>query len=245
MAPELIPAEIIAVLPIREITVTVPLIIEMMAASAGALYGAITAVEKELDIFGAVSLAIFTGLGGGIIRDLLLQNYGIYAFQRPSLIIACIVAGLLVFYFRTAVHKMNWAMFSMDTLSLGLFAMAGADKALRAGMGFIPAVMLGTITCVGGGLIRDILVRETPQIFRYGTLYGTAGVVGAVVYTGMAGFTDLPKLLAGLACVVVAVTLRAVSVRFDLTTGPARDYTGHVAGLSRRIIRRKPGEPLQ
>lgn len=244
MAPELIPAEIIATLPISQITVTVPLVTEMAAASAGALYGAITAVEKEFDVFGAVSLAIFTGLGGGIIRDLLLQHYGIYAFQRPSLIIACIAAGLLVFYFRTAVHKMGWAMFAMDTLSLGLFAMAGADKALRAGMGFLPAVMLGTITCVGGGLIRDILVRETPQIFRYGTLYGIAGATGAAVYTALVGTFDVGKSVAALACVVVAVTLRLVSVRFDLRTTPSRDFTHHVARIPRSVIKRKPGRPL-
>lgn len=236
--------QIITSVPVDVSTISVPLYLEIAAASAGALYGAITAVEKDFDIFGTVTLAIFTGLGGGIIRDLLIQRYGIFAFQEPSLIIACILAGLLVFYFRAAVHKINWAMFAMDTLTLGLFAVLGADKALHADMTILPVVMMGTITCVGGGLLRDLLVGETPMIFKRGTLYGIAGAVGATVYVALSDYLHVVKPLAGLVAVLFAVGLRLASVKLNWTTTSSRDFTYHVTRLPGKVLQRKPGRKL-
>ena len=111
-----------------EAALTIPFWLELMATIAGALSGSIHAVKHNYDFFGVVCLACITGLSGGIVRDILLQNYGIYAFQHWELIAACMVGAVPVFFFARLLGKLDLPMDIMDTISIALYAVIGAGK---------------------------------------------------------------------------------------------------------------------
>lgn len=226
-------------------TLSIPLWVEVVAVVAGALYGALTAVDHEFDVFGAASLGLISGLGGAMFRDVLIGEFGIYAFQHPVLIVAAFVAAGVVFYFRAVVQRLKWAMFSVDTISLGLFAVLGSERALHAGLSFVPVVMLGTITCIGGGIITDLVINEKPRVFKTGTFYATAGAAAAIVYVVLSAFLPVPRAIALIVALLVATGLRLLSERLGWRTSTSRDYTRTVVDIPRRVIGgRKPGEPL-
>ena len=168
-----------------DVALTIPFWLELAAALTGGLSGAMSAVRARYDIFGVACIAIITGLAGGIMRDILLQNYGIYAFQKPTLIIACAIAGVVVFYFGKLATYLDPIVDLLDNLSVALWAVISVSKSLSAGLDIIPSIILGTITAVGGGILRDICMNREPEAFQAGALYGSAALVGCIVYALM------------------------------------------------------------
>lgn len=228
-----------------DLPVTIPYWLEFAAVASGAISGASRAANKKLDWFGAVALAVACGLGGGMIRDIMLQTVGIYAFQMPSLIVACIVLGIAVFYFARVFSHLNTPVFYIDALSVGLWAFISVDKALQAGETVLPAIILGTLAAVGGGVLRDLLIAEVPQVFRAGsTFYGIAGMAGSIVYALLAQFHVI-KPLAALLCVIVVLALRLLSERLGWRTHEAHDLTHHVARPFKGLFShpRRTGQP--
>ena len=144
---------------------TVPWSIDYFSVVVGVLTGALFACDRKLDIIGTVVLGLVTGYGGGIIRDMLLQTHGVYFTSHPDLILICIAICAFVFYFRGLFRHLDATVFFADALSVGLFALAGASKAFSLEQGFVLSVILGAITAVGGGAVRDICVGETPGNF--------------------------------------------------------------------------------
>ena len=116
----------------------VPPWLEVAAIFAGALASALFAVRKELDLTGVVTLAVVGGLGGGIIRDLLLQNQGIYALDTPRALVAALLGALIGAFFYRAASRLRPAIVVMDAISLSLFCVIGADKAIRSTSGGLP-----------------------------------------------------------------------------------------------------------
>jgi len=161
-------------------------------------------------------------------RDVFLQTHGIYAFQEPMLIVACLLAAFVGYYFRRLFKHLSSTMFLLDAFSVALFAFLGADKAMQAGLSFIPVVLLGTMTAVGGGAIRDILAREVPQLFKQGNFYGIAGLAGSFAFAVLA-FCQVDKTIAAAVCVIVTIALRYLSVIFDWHTSEPRDFTPHLS----------------
>lgn len=104
-----------------EVALAIPYWLELAATIAGAIFGALSAVRAKYDIFGVCCIAIVVGLAGGITRDILLQDYGIYAFQKPNLILACIVAGIVAFYFGKLMTYFDPFMDFLDNLSVALW----------------------------------------------------------------------------------------------------------------------------
>lgn len=156
-------------------------VIDLAGVFANALLGGIVAREQRMDPVGFVVLAILSGLGGGIIRDTLLQH-GPPVALTDYLYVITAVAGAIV-AFLAPMHDRVWsAIFPViDALALGCWAAAGAQKTLDLGLGWLPAVLLGTITAVGGGALRDLAIRRIPQIFGGNTLYATCAVVASIV----------------------------------------------------------------
>ena len=174
-----------------------------------------------------------TGYGGGIIRDTLMQGTGVYFTSHPDLVVICIIICVFVFYFRGLFKHLDATVFFADALSVGLFALAGASKAFAFDEGFVLSVILGAVTAVGGGAVRDICVGETPGIFRQSNFYAVAGLGGALVFVVLA-YVGCPLPLAGVACVFVVVFLRYWSVYFDWRTSSEADLTPRIArGLHR------------
>ncbi len=217
---------------------TVPWGIDYFSVVVGVLTGALFACDRKLDIIGTVVLGLLTGYGGGIIRDVLLQDKGVYFTSHPDLILLCIVLCAFVFYFRGLFKHLDATVFFADALSVGLFALAGASKAYACGEGFVLTVILGAITAVGGGAVRDICVGETPGIFQQSNFYAVAGLGGALLFTVLA-YLGSPLVVAGIACVLAVVLLRYWSVYFDWKTRDEADLTPHVTrglGSLKRLV---------
>lgn len=219
-----------------EVVLTIPFWLELAASLTGGLSGAMSAVRARYDLFGVVCIAIITGLAGGILRDILLQNYGIYAFQRPSLIVACAVAGVVVFYFGKLATYLDPVVDLLDNLSVALWAVISVGKALSAGLDVIPAIILGTITAVGGGILRDICMNREPDAFQAGALYGSAALVGSAAYALMAQNHILDPY-APITCVVLVLGLRYASLFFGWRTKPPRDYSDAVTNVVARPVK--------
>ena len=118
--------------PVTEVAAQVPVAFEVTATFAGALAGALVGVRLRFDLVGVLTLAVISGLGGGIIRDVLL-NTEVYALQNPRLLIAALAAALVVFFFFSLADRLQWSLFFVDAISLGIFAAIGSDKALLCG----------------------------------------------------------------------------------------------------------------
>ncbi len=216
---------------------SVPFWLEFAAVLAGGLASAMSAARARFDIFGVVSIAIIGGLAGGIIRDLLLQNYGIYAFQKPELILACVGAGIIVFFFSKVVSYLNLVVDLFDNLSLSLWTIIGAGKALSAGLGIVPSIFLGTLTAVGGGIARDISMSRAPEAFQAGTMNGTAAFIGALLFVLLAHEHILDDYSA-LICFALVLVLRYAALFFGWRTRPIRDYSDKVAHLVTKPVKK-------
>lgn len=207
-----------------EVVLTIPFWLELSAAVTGGLAGAMSAVRARYDIFGTVCIALTCGLFGGIMRDLLLQNYGIYAFQKPSLILCCVIAGVIVFYFGKLVSYLDPIVDLLDNLAVGLWAVISVGKGLSAGLDIIPAIILGTITAVGGGIMRDVFMNKQPEAFQAGALYGSASLIGSTAFALMREYGFL-EAWAPIICVALIMIVRYTSLVFGWHTKPPTDYS--------------------
>lgn len=223
--------------------VMVPLALELAAVFTGALLGGLAAADHDLDILGLATVAIAAGLGGGIIRDIILQDYGVAAFSTSSYLLTALVAALLAFFFTQLMHKTKPLLFAVDAVSLGLFAIVGADKALRAGLLVLPAILLGTITAVGGGMLKDSLVGEVPRLLKPGTLYGLAAVAAATFFVLVVEWLHAPKEWAGLAAIILAVSVRGLSVKLKWETRPSSDLSPYLFAVAQRFRHRGRRRP--
>ena len=221
-----------------EPALTIPFWLELAATVSGAVFGAMSAVRARYDMFGVCCIAIVVGLGGGILRDVLLQNYGIYAFSNPTLIIACAVVGVVVFYFGKLVKYMDPAVDLLDNVSVALWAVIGTGKAMAAGLGVVPAIILGTITSNGGGILRDIVMNREPEAFQAGTLYVTASFIGCVAYAVIRNLHFIDSIYAAVVCIVLVLGIRYASLAFGWRTRPACDYSDKVVRPVQNVVKR-------
>ena len=159
-----LPSTVTTTTPVTAAPIFLPPGFEVAAILAGAVAGGIVGVKRGFDITGVLTLAIVAGLGGGIIRDLLLQDYGIFALETPHALIAAIAGGLVAMFFLKAATAVTPAFKLVDALSLALFCLVGADKALVAGLTALAAILLGVSSSVGGGMLRDVLCDREPEV---------------------------------------------------------------------------------
>ena len=163
-------------------------ILELIGTVAFAISGAIVGIQKKMDIFGVAILAMTTAVGGGIIRDIILNITPPAAFQEPVFTIIGIVVGIVVFFSAKKHFQVRNQLFyevllrNMDSLGLGLFTVIGIETAYTyvAETNVYLAVFVGVITGVGGGVMRDVLAGNTPYIFTK-HFYACASLIGAVV----------------------------------------------------------------
>lgn len=142
-----------------------------------AVSGALVAIRKELDLFGVLVLAGTTGLGGGFLRDVLIDATPPAALADWRYLMVPIVAGLVTSFAPPVMESLPRTVTVVDALGLALFCVAGALKALDYGLGPLPAALMGMVTGIGGGMARDVLVGTMPAIFR-GPLYATPALAG-------------------------------------------------------------------
>lgn len=179
------------------------------------LSGAFRAVKYELDILGVLILSIITGVGGGMVRDTLLGATPAAALQDERYLIVTIAAGLLVFFWAKDLAKQWRKIIVSDALGLGVFTAIGVMKALNAGLGPVGAVIIGAITATGGGVIRDIIVREVPAIVSR-DFYATASIFGGLALLIVDRFGG-NSLLQTLAAIFVTTTLRILAMKYQIS----------------------------
>jgi len=188
---------------------TLLVVLDIVGIIVFAISGALTGVEKRLDIFGVIFLADATALGGGFIRDALLGAFPVAALHDWRYLVAPTLTGLIVFYIHPAIAKLSRILLIVDAAGLALFAVAGAHKALDHGIGAVGACAIGTITAIGGGIIRDVVVREIPTVLHK-EIYATAALLGGVLFVTGDGFGWNNVATAAIA-IALAFTLRVVS----------------------------------
>ena len=188
-------------------------VLELLGVFVFALSGASLAVEKQLDLFGVLVLAAVTALGGGLLRDVLLGDTPPVALRESRYLVVALVAGVVVFLGASRVAHIATTVRVFDAAGLGLFVATGTAKALHDGMGAVPAITLGCLTGIGGGMARDVLVGVVPVVLRR-ELYAVPAVLGAAVVTVGDGVGASGAATAALAAVVV-FTLRLLGVWRD------------------------------
>ncbi len=176
-----------------------------------ALSGALVGVRHRLDLFGVLVLAFAAATAGGIARDLIIGAVPPPAIADPRYVVVPVIAGLITFFWHPVVTRLQTSVLVLDGAGLALFAVSGAIKALEFGLGPVAAILLGGLTGIGGGMLRDVLVSEVPTVFR-AELYAVAALAGAsvVVIGDLAGF-PAPAVAVGGA--LVCFGLRMIGVR--------------------------------
>jgi uncharacterized membrane protein YeiH len=191
------------------------LVLDLAGTFAFALNGAWTAVRSvRLDIVGVITLGMITALGGGIIRDILLDDLPPATFEDWRYLAVAAGGAFIAFLLGRHLDRLAGAITLADAVGLSVFAVTGASKALDFGLGPAQAVILGTITGVGGGTLRDVLIGQIPSVLRTG-LYAVPALVGATITVAatLLGVYGLPAAtVAAAACLLI----RLLGVHFRL-----------------------------
>lgn len=176
-----------------------------------AITGALVASRRQMDAVGFVLLGTVTGIGGGTIRDLLLDRHPLVWIEQPRYLLVCIAVSLLVFFTAHLVQSRLRLLLWLDAVGLALYATIGAERALEAGTAPLVAVVMGMITATFGGIVRDLLGGERSIIFSQ-EIYVTAAVAAALVFVALDAL-GLPRELGISTAFLVGFGLRAGALR--------------------------------
>jgi uncharacterized membrane protein YeiH len=170
---------------------TLVLALDLVGTFVFALSGAMTGVRHRLDLFGVLVLSFAAGTAGGITRDLLIGAVPPASIADWRYIAVPVLAGLATFCWHPLIRRLQSPVLVFDAVGLSLFAVSGALKALAFGLNPVAAVLLGMLTGIGGGMLRDVLVAEIPTVLR-GDVYAVAALAGAAVVVG-GGLLHIPS----------------------------------------------------
>jgi len=189
-------------------TTDLSLALDLSGVGIVALSGALLAVRKGFDVVGVTALALAAGLGGGMIRDVLLGALPPRALTHATYLLAALAAAL----FHPALARLDTGVRLLDAVGLGLFAVSGAAASLDAGLSPLPAILLGVVSGVGGGVVRDVLALETPLVLHR-DIYALAALLGAGTFVG-ATRAGLPTPETSLIAIAATIALRVLAIHF-------------------------------
>lgn len=199
-------------------SVTVPLGLDLAAVAAGAVFGALLALRRALDITGVLGLAIVGGLGGGVVRDVLLDQPPV-ALADAAYLPTAIGAGLAVAPVGHALARVDRLLEVVDAFALGLFAIVGASKALDAGLGPVASATVGVVAATTGGIACDVLSGQRPHVLGPGPIYAWAAVAGSAAYVAVDELIGSVPLAVA-AAMAATVVLRWLAIHRGLSTKP-------------------------
>lgn len=203
------------------------LALDLTGTFAFGLNGALTAVRAvRLDLVGVLTLGMTTALGGGIIRDVLISSLPPATFVDLRYLGVAVGGALVAFFLSAHLERYAAAVTVFDAVGLSVFCVTGASKALEFGLGSVQAVILGAVTAVGGGTVRDVLIRRVPSVLT-SDFYAVPAVVGAALtlLTVRLGVDGLATAL-GAAAVCFAIRMLGVRYRFTVPSAPWRQDGG-------------------
>ena len=196
------------------------LILDLVGTLAFALNGALTAIRvTRLDIVGVVTLGMITGLGGGMIRDILIDDLPPATFNDWRYLAVAAGGGFIAYASSRWSDWLTGPILIFDAAGLSLFAVTGASKGLDFGLGVGQAIILGTITAVGGGTIRDVMVRQVPTVLHSG-LYAIPALIAATIVASAHGF-GFEGMSIAVGAAAACFVIRIVGLRMNLNApGP-------------------------
>lgn len=202
-----------------------PIWYDLFATFAFGMTGAMVGLRKHYDIVGLASLAFAVGVGGGVIRDGLFLQQIPAAFMdwRYTAAILLSVVCAIVLQHHLEKRQVVLMIAFMDALGLAAYTIVGTQKAVFAGLTLVGAILVGVINAAGGGVLRDILSHEPPQIYRPGQLYALLSIVGSIIFLFLTGVIDMSAQPAALISIATIFILRMIVVFFDIRTVPAHD----------------------
>lgn len=190
------------------------LALDLVGVFAFALSGGLVAVKKRLDLFGVLVLAGAAALGGGVMRDILIGELPPVGISDWRLLTSALVAGLVTFVYHPGVERISRFVRILDAAGLAVFAIGGSLKALGAGMDPLTSVIVGGITAVGGGIVRDVLAGQVPEVLRR-EMYALPALLGSVLIVTAHHFDVInPFVIWG--CVALVFGMRMVAVILDV-----------------------------
>lgn len=189
------------------------LVLDLFGTFVFALSGAVAGVKRHLDLFGVLVLSFAAANAGGIIRDLLIGSVPPAAIRDWRYLAASLAAGLLTFYWYPGIARFRSPVLLFDAAGLALFAVSGTQKALAFGLGPVPAALLGMVTGIGGGIMRDVLLAEVPTVLK-ADLYAVTALAGATVVV-VSHLLPLPfaSLTGTFAGAALCFGLRVIAIR--------------------------------
>jgi uncharacterized membrane protein YeiH len=199
-------------------------LLEIAGIMVFAASGVLSAGRKGMDLVGVAVIAVVTALGGGTLRDLLLERHPVSWIANTSYLWACLAASALTLFYVRYREPPARALAIADALGLALFTIGGAQIAQQAGANGLVMVLMGVMTGTAGGVLRDVLSAEVPLIFRSGHLYASAALAGTVLYQVLDQL-GVPRDVSGLAGMALIAGLRIGAIIFDwrLPTPRVRD----------------------
>ena len=193
-------------------------LLEHFGVAVSAITGVLAARGKQVDLFGVLVLALVTAFGGGTLRDVLLGHHPLYWIEHWEFLVYILLlspVALLLLRFNKDFSSRQTLMV-IDALGLGLFTASGVSIALKMNTPLLPAAMIGVVTATFGGVLRDIMCNQKPQLFQpTEPLYATCAFLGAWIYILLTQLGFLPTI-ALLTCVAATFAFRVAAVRFEL-----------------------------
>lgn len=193
--------------------ITLVQIFDFIGTLAFAISGIRLASAKHFDLFGAYVVGVTTAIGGGTMRDVLLGQSPFWMSNSFYLICSAIALAWVII-FRKLLVRQNNTWFLFDTIGLALFTVTGVEKTITAGFPFWTAIIMGTLTGAGGGVLRDVFINEEPLIFRK-EIYALACVLGGIAYF-ICARCGLSTVLSGIICGIVVFLMRILAVKYRL-----------------------------
>jgi uncharacterized membrane protein YeiH len=190
----------------------VPAAVDLAAIVIGALTGGLLAARDGFAVSGVLLLAVSGGLGGGLIRDVLLGDLPPVALTNQAYLPTVAITAAVTFFFSGWLSRLTELLVVLDAVTLGFFTVIGAQKAQLVGLPSASVVFIGTLTAVGGALIRDVLLAQRVDIVQPGPYNAVAALIGATALTILAGPVGLDPIPVAAAVIVLVAALRVLSV---------------------------------
>jgi uncharacterized membrane protein YeiH len=189
-------------------------VLQLLGVAVFAASGAIAAGRKKMDLLGIAVIALVTAVGGGTIRDVVLDRE-VFWIRRPEYVAVCLAAAAAIVIYTRFKRPPENTLNVADALGLALFTIGGAQIARESDVNAMTVIIMGTMTGVAGGVIRDILSAEIPVVLRQGQLYASAAIIGTVIYLGLE-YVHVAEAVAAIAGMVAVVVVRFLSVFWDI-----------------------------
>ncbi len=193
----------------------IPLWADLLSVAVGGVQGAMFAAQfrdRRLDLLGIALIGIAAGTGGGLFRDLLLNQVPV-ALQLNGYLIVAVGAALLGMFLERLFQRLGPVITGLDALTIGLFCAIGTTKALTLGLPEVPSIFVGVLSAVGGSILRDLLLNLPIALMHVGSLYAIAAVAGAGTLVGLVAL-GVPMFAAAVVCVAVTFGVRVLAVLF-------------------------------